>query len=196
MSIITRKLTLVGAFRGKDVTFKAGGKEYEFKEGSMEVTGPSADVDNLSKFLNRSYQAFPDPSKELDAAVAAIHGDGDAAETDKDEPGAGDGDKGGAQDAEGGAGDTAPEPAGEADGGSTDAEPEPGEAEPGRPAEGDGQSPIAKALSELDPADDEHWTADGKPKMSALEAILGRADVTRAQVDAAAPGFNRDAARG
>jgi hypothetical protein len=32
--------------------------------------------------------------------------------------------------------------------------------------------------------------------MSAIEAIMGRSDVTRAQVEAAAPGFNREAARG
>lgn len=194
MSIITRKLTLVGAYRGQTVTFRAGTKEYEFKEGSMEISGPSTDVENLSKFLNRCYQAFPDPSRELDAAVAAIHGDGDAAQTDTTASGPGNGDPGGTKDDAGGAGDPAPEPKGTDEGGS-DAQPEPGAAEPGRPGEGDGQSPINQALSRLDPEDDEAWTADGKPKMSAIEAVMGRSDVTRAQVDAAAPGFDRDAAR-
>lgn len=196
MSIITRRLTLVGANRGKTITLKAGTNQYEFTDGSLEVTGPSGDVDNLTKYLQRCYQAFPDPSRELDEAVAAIHGGDDAAETEQDEPGAGDGDTGGTQDAAGGAGDPAPEPSGQADDGSADAEPEPGQAEPGRPDQGDGQSPLAKALTQLNPTDDEHWTADGKPKMSAIEAIMGRSDVTRAQVEAAAPGFNREAARG
>lgn len=195
MSIITRKLTLVGAHRGKTIGLKAGDKVYQFTDGSMEVTGPSSDVDNLTKFLNRCYQAFPDPSRELDEAVAAIHGDGDAAEAEQDEPGAGDGDTGGAQDNAGGAGQPAPEPGGTAEGGGH-AEAQSGEAEPGRGDQGDGQSPIAAALSKLDPADDEHWTADGKPKMTALEAIMGRSDITRAQVDAAMPGFNREKARG
>lgn len=195
MSIITRKLTLVGANRGKTIGLKAGDKVYQFTDGSMEVTGPSGDVDNLTKFLNRCYQAFPDPSRELDEAVAAIHGEADAAEAEQDEPGAGDGDKGGAQDDAGGAGQPAPEPGNPAEGGGH-AEAQPGEAEPGRSDQGDGQSPIAAALSKLDPADDEHWTADGKPKMTALEAIMGRSDITRAQVDAAVPGFNREKARG
>jgi len=194
MSITTRKLTLVGAYRGQTVTFRAGTKEYEFKEGSMEISGPSTDVENLSKFLNRCYQAFPDPSRELDAAVAAIHGDGDAAQTDSTASETGDGDPGGAKDNAGGAGDPAPEPDASAEGRS-DAEAVPGEAEPGRDGEGNGHHPINQALSRLDPEDDDAWTADGKPKMSAIEAAMGRSDVTRAQVDAAAPGFDRDAAR-
>lgn len=194
MGITTRKLSLVGDLDGQTVTLRAGGSEYEFIDGSLEVTGPSADVDNLSKYLQRCWQAYPDPSRELDEARAAIERGTDAAEADEDEPKAGDGDPSGAENNEGGAGDPAPEPEGTDEGGS-DAQPEPGAAEPGRPGEGDGQSPINQALSRLDPEDDEAWTADGKPKMSAIEAVMGRSDVTRSQVDAAAPGFDRDAAR-
>lgn len=194
MGITTRKLSLVGDLDGQTVTLRAGGSEYEFIDGSLEVTGPSADVDNLSKYLQRCWQAYPDPSRELDEARAAIERGTDAAEADEDEPKAGDGDPGGTENNEGGAGDPAPEPEG-TDEGDSDAQPEPGAAEPGRPGEGDGQSPINQALSRLDPEDDEAWTADGKPKMSAIEAAMGRSDVTRAQVDAAAPGFDRDAAR-
>lgn len=193
MGIITRKLTLVGANEGKTIVFKAGTKEYEFTDGSMEVTGPSGDVDNLSKYLRRCYQAFPDPSHELDAARAALKEEADAGEADTAEPGPGDEHPGGADDDEGGAG-AEPTQLPDADNGGGAAEPEAGEAGAGD-ANGDGQSPIVSALKRLDPADDEHWTADGKPKMSALEALMGRADITRAQVDAAAPGFNREAAR-
>lgn len=194
MTIITRKLTLVGAYRGQTINLKVGDKVYEFQDGSMEVMGPSGDVDNLAKYLQRCYQAFPDPSKELDAAVEAIHGGGDAAETDTNETGPGDEYPGGADDAAGGAGEQTPEP-GEATEGAGHAEPKPGTAEPGRSDQGHGQSPIAAALSKLDPSDDEHWTADGKPKMLALEAFFGRSDITRAQVEQAAPGYTRETAR-
>jgi len=195
MGITTRKLSLVGDLDGQSVTLRAGGSEYEFVDGSLEVTGPSADVDSLSKYLLRCWQAYPDPSRELDEARAALKEAPDAAQADKDEPQAGDGDPGGAENDAGGAGEPTPEPD-SSDEGNSDAEPEPGEAEPGRDGEGDGQSPITKALSRLDPENDDQWTAEGKPKMSAIEDALGRSDVTRAQVTAAAPGFDREAARG
>lgn len=194
MGIITRRLTLVGAHEGKTIVLKAGTKEYEFTDGHMEVTGPSGDVDNLTKYLQRCYQAFPDPSRELDEARARNKEEADADEADADEAAQGDEHPGGTDDAEGGAGaEPAQQP--EPDNGGGAAEPEAGEAGAGD-ADGDGQSPIVAALNRLDPADDEHWTADGKPKMAALEVLMGRADITRAQVDAAAPGFNREAARG
>ncbi len=53
--------------------------------------------------------------------------------------------------------------------------------------------PIASALSALDPADDTHWTASGKPSVAAVSDIVG-APVTRADIDAAAPDLTRDAA--
>jgi len=195
MGIVKRRLSLAGDLDGQTVTLKAGGTDYEFKDGSIELEGPDKDVENLSKYLLRCWQAYPDPSRELDNARAALKEANDAAEADTDEPKAGDGDPGGAENDAGGAGEPTPEPT-DPDEGVSDAEPELGTAEPGRPGEGDGQSPIAKALSQLDPEDDEAWTADGKPKMSAIEAAMGRSDVTRSQVDAAAPGFDREAARG
>lgn len=50
---------------------------------------------------------------------------------------------------------------------------------------------ITAALAGLDPNDDEIWTANGKPAMAAIEAILGTKAVSRAEVDAAAPDFRR-----
>jgi len=55
---------------------------------------------------------------------------------------------------------------------------------------------LRQALDQLDPANDEHWTADGLPRMDALVAILGDATITRAAVTAAAPGLNRTTAAG
>lgn len=194
MSTITRKLTLVGPHEGKTISFKVGTKEYPFTEGSMDLTGPSQDVDNLSKYLRRCFEAYPDPSRELDDARAALRGDDHAGEADQAEPGPGDEHPGGADDDEGGAGAAPGEQPGADDIGGADG-PEAGEAGAGD-APGDGQGPVAAALKRLDPNNDEHWTADGKPAMRAVEAILGRSDVTRSDVSAALPGFDREAARG
>jgi len=58
-----------------------------------------------------------------------------------------------------------------------------------------GNERLAAALQKLDPENDEHWTKLGKPAMAALEQFYGSTDFTRADVEAAIPDFNRDAAR-
>ncbi|WP_163836868.1 hypothetical protein [Spartinivicinus ruber] len=50
---------------------------------------------------------------------------------------------------------------------------------------------IVKALSQLDQANDAHWTNAGLPNVKAVEEILGQ-DITRADINAAAPDFRRD----
>lgn len=49
---------------------------------------------------------------------------------------------------------------------------------------------IADALLLLDPAKDEDWTREGAPKIEVLAALVG-APLTRADVDAVDPDFNR-----
>lgn len=51
---------------------------------------------------------------------------------------------------------------------------------------------IREALLGLDPQNDEHWTADGAPRLDVLANALGDQKVTRADVLAAAPGFSRE----
>lgn len=50
---------------------------------------------------------------------------------------------------------------------------------------------IRKALSELKPEQDSHWTEDGLPSLGALKNLLGGEMVRRAMVLAAAPEFTR-----
>lgn len=69
-----------------------------------------------------------------------------------------------------------------------------------RAPEGDGQAPqlnekLQKAVLGLDPEDDSHWTKDGKPAMTAAEKLYGSSGLTRADVEAAAPGFTREKAK-
>lgn len=49
---------------------------------------------------------------------------------------------------------------------------------------------ILEAVRGLDPQDDEHWTADGLPRLDAVENLLG-SDVSRKAVTNAAPEFTR-----
>lgn len=59
---------------------------------------------------------------------------------------------------------------------------------------------LAAAIAALDPADDAHWTKagirgdGGKPSLLVLTDATGHR-VTRSMAEAAAPGFDRDAAR-
>jgi hypothetical protein len=55
---------------------------------------------------------------------------------------------------------------------------------------------IKEALSHLDPANDEHWTADGLPRMDAIVELLGGdTSVTRKDVTDAVPGLTREVAQ-
>ncbi len=56
-------------------------------------------------------------------------------------------------------------------------------------------SRLKAAVMALDPANDEHWTGQGLPAMSAVEAAYGSADITRNDVEAECPGWTRDKAR-
>lgn len=50
---------------------------------------------------------------------------------------------------------------------------------------------LIEALTELDSENDEHWTAQGLPKMEVLKEMTGVEDMTRSMVDEAAPDYAR-----
>lgn len=50
---------------------------------------------------------------------------------------------------------------------------------------------ILAALRQLDPANDNHWTADGSPRLDTVKLLAGGAALTRDQVTQAAPGYSR-----
>ena len=54
---------------------------------------------------------------------------------------------------------------------------------------------LVEAVRALDPANDDHWTKSGQPAMKAVEALVGSDSVTRDEVEAVAPGFDREAAK-
>lgn len=53
---------------------------------------------------------------------------------------------------------------------------------------------VAHAVSQLDAENNEHWTKAGEPAVDAVKAIVG-GEVTRADIEAAMPGFDRKAAK-
>lgn len=53
---------------------------------------------------------------------------------------------------------------------------------------------VAAAVDQLDHANDDHWTKDGEPKVDAVKAIVN-GEVSRADIEAATPGFDRAAAK-
>jgi len=57
---------------------------------------------------------------------------------------------------------------------------------------------VASAVRKLDPDVDAHWVMTGahrgKPKLQAVEDAYGKAGLTRQDIEAAMPGYNRDAA--
>jgi hypothetical protein len=178
-----KTLVLAGAYAGHTGPLSLGLTQYHFTDGEITLEGSDHDVAATARALALNFQALPKGSPELEAKLKEledadqVHEGGDLGNGEADVQGAA------------GQGDTDPDPG---DGGADDAATT-GEAGAGD-ATRDGSRAIVEALSKLDPADDTAWTAEGKPKMAALEVLLGRTDITRAQVDAAAPGFTRPTA--
>lgn len=53
---------------------------------------------------------------------------------------------------------------------------------------------LVDSLKKLDVKNDNHWTADGLPRLDTVKMLAADQTVTRDQVAAAAPGFSRDSA--
>lgn len=64
---------------------------------------------------------------------------------------------------------------------------------PSEPAS-DVDAEVAIALRKLDPEVDDHWTKAGIPALAAVELAIGKAGVTRKDVESALPGWDRDEA--
>jgi len=55
---------------------------------------------------------------------------------------------------------------------------------------------ILEALAALNPEDESHWTAQGLPAIAVVRDLAKNQDITRFDVEKAAPGFNLQVARG
>lgn len=181
----TRKLTLVGEYAGKTVNLRG----HLFKNGSLTVSGSGSDVESLSSYLRRCYQAYPDPSEELDTARKVTgdvgRGGNEVHQNRKDAGNRKSGD----------AGPTSPRTSQRAATENRKGTPDASARSSGsKDVVGNRYQTIIEALKGLDPENDDHWTDEGKPKISALEVLLGRTDLTRAEVSGADPNFSREVA--
>lgn len=59
----------------------------------------------------------------------------------------------------------------------------------------DSPDKIDAALKQLDPANNDHWTDDGLPKTAVVQKIAKDMTITRSDIQAARPGFDRDLAK-
>lgn len=50
---------------------------------------------------------------------------------------------------------------------------------------------LLEVLQKLDKQNDNHWTADGQPRLETVRMLAGNQSITRAMIDAEVPGFNR-----
>lgn len=147
---------------------------------------------DAAQAIGKVIEKWADERAPKVVAEAAEKGEADASDSPKDavdgeaEPVRGD------DDADAGA--TADGP----DGGDAAADPPDGA---GESAGGDGSQraevlvdEVKMALAELDPREDEHWTAQGLPKVSVVSGLLGGIGLTRADIQAADPDLNRSTA--
>jgi len=214
MNQLRLELELVGPRAGQTVRLNG----HQFVNGVCTLQGTPDSLHGALRYLGRSYNAFPRGSTELQEAKRryeeALYGDRregtpDAehrpADEHQDHPGAS---RGPAETGEsvsvkpdvgteaGDAGllsgrdghqDTGLSvESGTRGGGSASAQ----ESRPDL-----SETAIGRALLTLDPDDDAHWTAGGRPKLSVIENLSGNAGVTRGDVNEASPGFDREAAR-
>jgi hypothetical protein len=187
------RMVLTGHYAGNTMSI-AGAK---FEKGECYLPGPLANWDPLIRIL-ATYNAWPKGSEEYMLAMKRDEENGignfalgkerpsnnsgvDSDESESDE-GEGNPDAPSLDDAGGlvsrGSG---PE------GGSSNPEPD--------ALADQARSKLAKVVADLDPDNDEHWTAAGLPKLQVIEEGLSSGAVSRKDVEAVAPGYDRDSAR-
>jgi len=192
MAEIRRKLVLTGARTGKTCVLN----KYQFVNGITYVEGPDKDVDGISKYFAVAYKAFPEGSAELaymqrvdhdnSKLQEVLHGISHAAPDSQ--PGRSGEVSSNIQPGRVGLAQKGP------NAGAGAATPPPGStgSVPGGPGHADaGLDELKRAVVQLNPSNDEHWTSEGKPAIAALAQICRRANITRAEVEAAAPGVTR-----
>lgn len=172
--VITKEIVLVGPKKGKTIVLG----NVQFVDGKATLKGTVENVEKRFRYLHRCWQVqYADQVEAEDGNVQDS--------SNPDENGAPQGDSG-----EGEQGSTQE--------GATDGN-EPAGADVHN-QDGQTDAPVTDqrlldAVMKLDPENEEHWTKTGKPAMAAVEGFYGSADITRANIDAVAPNYSRDAAK-
>lgn len=200
------ELTLVGALAGRNVKL-AGVK---FTGGRTTLVGSEPDIAGMAKYLRRCYQALPEDSEKLarimqTKEMVQIYGQYQPEKSPErisdDEVQGQSGEQDGQGIAQAGSDDvedddesqeagagSIPEGAGHEDSRVS---------VPAAPTVDDPATPqidekLKVAIASLDPDNNDHWTRKGgQPAVAAVAELVGRTDVTRRDIEAAAPGYGR-----
>ena len=188
-------LKLHGHYEGK--TIELGG--VKFTNGIVKLFGPTPDIEGLMTYLGRSYQALPVEEtvsngtskdettsgqgnpKGLSSEVQPP-GSGLEEENSDDRAGTDDSDSNGSGSLSSGNGHENPRVSEAA---KRFEETSSSKTEPVK---------LIEVLKQLDPENPNHWTSLGQPRMDAICKFYGSEGLTRRDVEAVWPEFNRDLA--
>ena len=191
-----RVLVLTGARSGRTCVL---GRQFRFVEGKIQIRGDDMQVEKLTRYIGRCYKAFPEGSDELahfqklDGVKEEAHGAGQVQATPEsggpeqvlsDVQPSGGRPQAASSDIGSGTNDAQAGPSGSVRSGD-------GHGHAGDDAATENKNRLLKAVKSLDHSNDEHWTAEGRPRIDAIESAYGKPGVSRAQVEEIAPGFIR-----
>lgn len=186
VSITERKYYLTGALAGKTITLSANptsAVKFHFKDGACSILASLNDHNGYALTLERNWKAYPEGHPALEES----NGQREVSQNGSQQV------SGGSQPQGGG---SAPgQPSGDGSGAAGAASGEAGSGPQGDGPQAELNEKLARAVANLDPTNDEHWTQDGRPAMTAVERFYGSADITRKDVEAAAPGVTRSKLR-
>lgn len=177
------RLTMVGHYAGK--TIKINGNM--FVNGVLDLPGQAKDYEFLARYYE-TFGAYPDGHEKL---KGVSNGSGSVQVQAGPNDGGVSADKPSTTESPAGSGDASASTAGtggvsEGNGAAS------GSVEQVKPS--DTKIKLAKIIHGLSPENNDHWTDAGKPRLSVIEEALGAAGVSRADVEAAAPGWTREKA--
>lgn len=183
-TVVQTTFVLTGPLAGK--TLRLGSQPYPFDKGRLTITAPAEEVALHARFLERNWQAYPEGHPALKEVPDGQRDLQEGSQPDGQQPVHSDVQPNG---------DGTEAEAGQA-GGVSDGDGQPEVlTDPAKEPTVELNTKLQKAVLGLDPADDTHWTKDGKPAMTAVEKLYGSAGITRADVEAVAPGHTRDKAK-
>lgn len=202
MATLRKTLVLTGHYAGKSVrlsTGKLSAITVEFENGVAHIQGTEKDVEGLTRYMGRCYQAHPEGSLELIAARKRDKDNGSSGVQTSTEQG------------QAGQVSTNVRQTGEQttqiSNPNSEATNESKQGSEGSVSSGNGhenprfpdteegkhQESLYQGVMALDPINDDHWTAQGLPRIDVLEEISGPY-ATRKNIDNVCPEYTREAA--
>lgn len=191
------KLILTGHYAGRTIDLNG----YKFVNGELTLKGEMTKMEGVINYF-RTYNAFLAGSDELAQAQARDANKGDTDGTDTVLDGQSGTDTGGVStDITGTGTGSGPESGGASpDGAGSGSE---GNGVQGGREVDEGQAAVTSdptvlkiidGLKSLDPTNDDHWTDAGLPRVDVIAQASGVVNVTRKDIAAAIPNFNREVA--